>query len=84
MLLDTLTHLEFHPLPSHFTLPPPFVQDHNYCRNPDQDERPWCFVSARDYDYCDIPRCQAADTAADIGQFAHAVDMEPLAAIYLG
>ena len=55
-------------------------QDHNYCRNPDQDERPWCFVSARDYDYCDIPRCQTADTAsaADIGQWTPAADMAPL------
>ena len=52
------------------TFPLCVCQDHNHCRNPDQDERPWCFVSSRDYDYCDIPRCQPTQStagAADIG-----------------
>ncbi|CAN7992831.1 unnamed protein product, partial [Ixodes hexagonus] len=35
------------------------LRDHNLCRSPDGDSRPWCFVRADDYEYCDIPRCPA-------------------------
>ncbi|CAH1247164.1 PLAT [Branchiostoma lanceolatum] len=32
--------------------------DHNYCRNPDQDKQPWCYVNMEQgFDYCEIPRC---------------------------
>ncbi|XP_037550311.1 tissue-type plasminogen activator-like [Nematolebias whitei] len=33
---------------------------HNYCRNPDQRLKPWCYVQKRGgtkREYCDIPRC---------------------------
>jgi len=42
------------------------IGDHNYCRNPDDSEGPWCFTSdvtedsKKDYsywDYCDVPTC---------------------------
>merc|ERR1711936_520655 len=43
--------------------------DHNYCRNPDNDENgPWCYLAdykssdgTRNYQYCDIPSCQPLD-----------------------
>ncbi|KAG7480928.1 hypothetical protein MATL_G00061440 [Megalops atlanticus] len=35
---------------------------HNYCRNPDGDVRPWCYITDHDdgiyWKYCDIPTCQ--------------------------
>ncbi|CAH1262108.1 PLG [Branchiostoma lanceolatum] len=39
----------------------PDVQlDRNYCRNPDGDLRPWCYVTDSTYrwQYCDIPKCE--------------------------
>ncbi|XP_077540698.1 neurotrypsin-like isoform X2 [Haemaphysalis longicornis] len=33
------------------------MRDHNYCRSPDGDSTPWCFVSEFDYEHCDIPDC---------------------------
>lgn len=32
------------------------IGEHNYCRNPDNDIRPWCFTneSAVEWDYCNI------------------------------
>ncbi|XP_076824953.1 plasminogen-like [Clavelina lepadiformis] len=33
--------------------------NHNYCRNPDGDVRPWCFTTNPDFDwaYCDVDKC---------------------------
>ncbi|KAM4023746.1 kremen protein 2 isoform 2-T3 [Anomaloglossus baeobatrachus] len=35
--------------------------DHNYCRNPDSDVQPWCYVAETEdgvyWKYCDIPSC---------------------------
>ncbi|XP_042315038.1 hyaluronan-binding protein 2 isoform X4 [Sceloporus undulatus] len=34
--------------------------DHNFCRNPDGDEKPWCFVTVNNklkWDFCDISLC---------------------------
>ncbi|XP_077613357.1 coagulation factor XII isoform X2 [Crocuta crocuta] len=36
--------------------------DHAFCRNPDNDTRPWCFVWSGDrlsWEYCRLARCQA-------------------------
>ncbi|XP_066291177.1 uncharacterized protein [Branchiostoma lanceolatum] len=34
------------------------IGDHNYCRNPDGDIKPWCYVDLRGtYEYCDLKRC---------------------------
>ncbi|XP_006897052.1 PREDICTED: tissue-type plasminogen activator [Elephantulus edwardii] len=33
---------------------------HNYCRNPDEDEKPWCHVLKNHrltWEYCDMPQC---------------------------
>ncbi|XP_053573975.1 tissue-type plasminogen activator [Bombina bombina] len=35
---------------------------HNYCRNPDNDIRPWCHIekgSETSWGYCDIPKCSS-------------------------
>ena len=34
-------------------------QESNYCRNPDDKDRPWCFTtsSRQEWDFCDIPLC---------------------------
>ena len=32
----------------------------NHCRNPDGDSIPWCIVENGEFDYCDIPECDAA------------------------
>jgi len=41
------------------------VGDHNHCRNPDGDSRPWCITATKGrqwWDYCDIPTCQTGPT----------------------
>ncbi|XP_037848568.1 coagulation factor XII isoform X1 [Chlorocebus sabaeus] len=40
---------------------------HAFCRNPDNDIRPWCFVLIGDrlsWEYCDVAQCQAPTQAA--------------------
>ncbi|KAL5019250.1 hypothetical protein ScPMuIL_004972 [Solemya velum] len=34
--------------------------DHNFCRNPDGDKQPWCWVDVykSDFGYCSIPLCE--------------------------
>ncbi|KAK3588525.1 hypothetical protein CHS0354_014235 [Potamilus streckersoni] len=34
--------------------------DHSYCRNPDGDQRPWCWVShtEKKFGFCDVPKCE--------------------------
>ncbi|XP_076317919.1 neurotrypsin-like isoform X2 [Tachypleus tridentatus] len=34
------------------------LKGHNFCRNPDGFEQPWCFVSVTNFAFCDIPSCQ--------------------------
>ncbi|XP_013414821.1 uncharacterized protein LOC106176828 isoform X2 [Lingula anatina] len=36
--------------------------DHNFCRNPDSDQRPWCYVSVekRKYLYCAVQPCSSS------------------------
>ncbi|ERE80473.1 coagulation factor XII-like protein [Cricetulus griseus] len=39
---------------------------HAFCRNPDNDTRPWCFVWSGDrlsWDYCDLEQCQTPTQA---------------------
>ncbi|XP_051876049.1 hepatocyte growth factor activator [Pristis pectinata] len=34
--------------------------DHSYCRNPDGDKRPWCYIKLDNHiswEHCDIPKC---------------------------
>lgn len=36
--------------------------DHNYCRNPDNDDSPWCWVAPGHFDFCDVPACPDVST----------------------
>ncbi|XP_032889787.1 hyaluronan-binding protein 2-like isoform X1 [Amblyraja radiata] len=40
------------------------IGDHNYCRNPDGDEKPWCYFKEKNnklnWDHCNISQCAAA------------------------
>ena len=35
------------------------ADEKNYCRNPDGENKPWCYTidSKKRWDYCEIPRC---------------------------
>lgn len=37
----------------------------NYCRNPDNDKKPWCLTSTAtgDIEYCDVPMCDQSGAA---------------------
>ncbi|CAG0889785.1 unnamed protein product [Darwinula stevensoni] len=38
-----------------------FDEEHNFCRSPDEDIAPWCFIKGRNnftFEYCDIPFCE--------------------------
>ncbi|VDI66199.1 plasminogen, partial [Mytilus galloprovincialis] len=39
---------------------------HNYCRNPDGDDSPWCYTMDPDdtWSYCDIPFCKECKTTS--------------------
>ncbi|XP_078660008.1 scavenger receptor cysteine-rich domain-containing protein DMBT1-like [Branchiostoma floridae x Branchiostoma belcheri] len=52
---------------------------HNYCRNPDGDLRPWCYVGdpkQPGYDYCDIHECDVDCYSGDGSRYrgAHSKD----------
>ncbi|XP_055054539.2 kremen protein 1 isoform X2 [Misgurnus anguillicaudatus] len=56
---------------------------HNFCRNPDGDVRPWCYISDHedglDWKYCDIPTCQMP---GNLGCFKDNGDPTPLSGGY--
>ncbi|XP_015350300.1 hyaluronan-binding protein 2 isoform X1 [Marmota marmota marmota] len=43
------------------------IGEHNFCRNPDGDKKPWCFIKVNSekvkWEYCDVPACSASDIA---------------------
>ncbi|KAL2078016.1 hypothetical protein ACEWY4_025701 [Coilia grayii] len=42
---------------------------HSYCRNPDGDSSPWCFIRKRnklDWHYCNIRECQEPETVPTV------------------
>ncbi|XP_048844586.1 kremen protein 1 isoform X2 [Brienomyrus brachyistius] len=45
---------------------------HNYCRNPDGDVRPWCYIADHEdgiyWKYCDIPTCRKEDAGVKQSQ----------------
>ncbi|XP_074647198.1 neurotrypsin-like [Tubulanus polymorphus] len=42
--------------------------DHNYCRNPDSDKKPWCWTNhdLGQYGYCDLQKCGDVTTPAPV------------------
>ncbi|XP_035660179.1 fibropellin-1-like [Branchiostoma floridae] len=43
----------------------PMLQE-NYCRNPDNEPRPWCYTTsfAKRWEYCNIDRCEDVDNCS--------------------
>ncbi|XP_076982194.1 factor VII-activating protease [Tamandua tetradactyla] len=43
------------------------IGEHNFCRNPDGDKKPWCFIKLNNakvkWEYCDVSACPALDIA---------------------
>ncbi|EPY82181.1 hyaluronan-binding protein 2 precursor [Camelus ferus] len=43
------------------------IGEHNFCRNPDGDKKPWCFIKVNKakvkWEYCDVSTCSDLDTA---------------------
>ncbi|XP_051750143.1 kremen protein 1 isoform X1 [Ctenopharyngodon idella] len=56
---------------------------HNFCRNPDGDVRPWCYIADLEdgiyWKYCDIPTCQMP---GNLGCFKDSGDPAPLSGGY--
>ncbi|KAK4821015.1 hypothetical protein QYF61_012044 [Mycteria americana] len=52
------------------------IGEHNFCRNPDEDEKPWCYIRKNhkvEWDFCDISPCSgtAEESLRPIGSPAH-------------
>ncbi|KAM5271839.1 hyaluronan-binding protein 2 [Ctenodactylus gundi] len=47
------------------------IGEHNFCRNPDGDKKPWCFIKTNSkkvkWEYCDISACPAPGAADSEG-----------------
>lgn len=60
---------------SHVLLFSPGVGDHNYCRNPDSSERPWCYITGPDgtvqRQFCTIQTCKGRFNAPGVRIFVH-------------
>ncbi|XP_074401361.1 hyaluronan-binding protein 2 isoform X1 [Zonotrichia albicollis] len=44
------------------------IGEHNFCRNPDEDEKPWCYIRKNnevDWEYCDVSLCAAEETPTE-------------------
>ncbi|RMC11381.1 hypothetical protein DUI87_11500 [Hirundo rustica rustica] len=44
------------------------IGEHNFCRNPDEDEKPWCYVRKNkeiEWEYCDVSPCSAEETPTE-------------------
>lgn len=57
------------------------VGDHNYCRNPDLAERPWCYITGPDgtiqREFCNIETCSEQSTAAPEAEPPRPTDTSP-------
>ncbi|KAM9012331.1 hyaluronan-binding protein 2 isoform 3-T4 [Ara ararauna] len=39
------------------------IGEHNFCRNPDEDEKPWCYIRKNhkvEWDFCDVSPCSGS------------------------
>ena len=50
----------------------------NYCRNPDNVKRPWCYTTDRRkrWEYCSVPKCDDITRAGTLGKFDHFNSMQ--------
>ncbi|XP_052786352.1 uncharacterized protein LOC128221780 isoform X2 [Mya arenaria] len=53
------------------TYPHMGLGDHNYCRNPDNDDTPWCWVSRGNFESCQVPECPDDDVFYDALEDIH-------------
>eukprot|EP00073_Rattus_norvegicus_P020834 XP_006231694.1 PREDICTED: hyaluronan-binding protein 2 isoform X2 [Rattus norvegicus] len=53
------------------------IADHNFCRNPDGDHKPWCFVKVNSekvkWEYCNVEVCPESDAANPLGSLQEPV-----------
>ncbi|XP_077733717.1 factor VII-activating protease [Canis aureus] len=57
------------------------IGEHNFCRNPDGDKKPWCFIKANNaklkWEYCDVSACSALDIADPEGSLTEPLTKLP-------
>ncbi|NXK53527.1 HABP2 protein, partial [Chauna torquata] len=44
------------------------IGEHNFCRNPDGDQKPWCYIRKNhevEWDFCDVSPCSGTDILKD-------------------
>ncbi|XP_061822684.2 tissue-type plasminogen activator-like [Nerophis lumbriciformis] len=47
------------------------LDDNNHCRNPDEEDKPWCYVKRHgklEWDYCNVTKCHQAPTGCYEGK----------------
>ena len=42
------------------------IRGNNRCRNPDEEEAPWCLTGRGEYELCDIPTCTKGPVSSNI------------------
>ncbi|XP_061049239.1 hyaluronan-binding protein 2 [Eubalaena glacialis] len=57
------------------------IGEHNFCRNPDGDKKPWCFFKVNNakvkWEYCDVPACSELDVAYPEGSLTEPLTKLP-------
>ncbi|XP_076441683.1 neurotrypsin-like [Babylonia areolata] len=51
--------------------------DHNNCRNPDGENRPWCWVARGKFGFCPVPQCSATTTPSPLSTTTSSVTDTP-------
>ncbi|KFP86688.1 Hyaluronan-binding protein 2, partial [Acanthisitta chloris] len=49
------------------------IGDHNFCRNPDGDEKPWCYIRKNnevDWEFCDVSPCSETGEELEVRHLA--------------
>uniref|UniRef100_A0A8D0EVF1 Kringle domain-containing protein n=1 Tax=Strix occidentalis caurina TaxID=311401 RepID=A0A8D0EVF1_STROC len=47
------------------------IGEHNFCRNPDEDEKPWCYIVKNhkvEWDFCDVSPCSGTGKELEVWQ----------------
>uniref|UniRef100_A0A8C3J231 Hyaluronan binding protein 2 n=1 Tax=Calidris pygmaea TaxID=425635 RepID=A0A8C3J231_9CHAR len=49
------------------------IGEHNFCRNPDEDEKPWCYIRKNhkvEWDFCDVSPCSGTGKELEVSCLA--------------
>uniref|UniRef100_A0A672V0D7 Kringle domain-containing protein n=1 Tax=Strigops habroptila TaxID=2489341 RepID=A0A672V0D7_STRHB len=49
------------------------IGEHNFCRNPDEDEKPWCYIRKNhkvEWDFCDVSLCSGTGKELEVNCLA--------------